>query len=252
MKRKALIIDDEAHGVQVLLPLLESGYPDIEVVGTAENVAMGIQQITRHQPDVVFLDISMPDGTGFQLLERVDRTHFHVIFTTAYDTFAVKAFEYSALHYLLKPIDAPALSQAIERLLEAPPPEKYLDTQQMAALKANLQTSFHKLALPHQEGFDLVEIKNILRCEACDGYTWFYLVDGTNLLVTKPITYYETLLHEEHFFRIHRKHLVNLNHVRSYRKGRAGHIVLNDGSTVEVSYRRREELLATLETLLRF
>ncbi len=248
---RAILVDDEADAIMLLATMLGEEFPGIEIAGRAQSVAAGIELIQRCEPDLVFLDIMMADGDGFQLLERVDRSALQVIFTTAYDCYAAKAFEYAAIHYLVKPIDPEALHDAVSRARQRRPGHLLSDVQ-MKAVSESLNSQVAKLALPNKTGFDLVAIDDITRCEACDSYTRFYLRDQRALLITKPINKYEALLADRHFFRVHRKHLVNLAFVSSYVKGKPGYLVMQDGASVEVSVRRKDELRLELEQLIRF
>lgn len=248
---RTILIDDEQRALDLLRLMIEENFPTVKVVADARSVADGIRLIEEHQPDAIFLDIMMPDGTGFQLLEKIDYSRIQVVFTSAYEQYGVKAFEYAAIHYLLKPLCVDELGQAIARLIQRNP-EQSLSDFQLAALRHSAGKQAQKLALPNQHGFDMIQIDDLIRCEADHGYTRFVLTSRPELIVSKPIHVYERLLADHHFFRAHRKHLINLNFVNAFVKGKPGHVVMQDGSSLEVSVRRREELLLELEQFVRF
>ncbi len=248
---RAILIDDEQGALDLLKLMIEENFNTVKVVAVARSVADGIRLIEEHAPDVIFLDIMMPDGTGFHLLEKIDHSNVQIVFTTAYEQYGVKAFEYAAIHYLLKPLCIDELGQAIGRLQQRNPADRISDVQ-IETLRHNVNTQAQKLALPNQHGFDMILIDDLIRCEADHGYTRFILINRPELIVSKPIHVYERMLADRYFFRAHRKHLINLRYVSAFVKGKPGYVVMQDGSTLEVSVRRREELLLELEQIVRF
>lgn len=240
-----VIIDDEARSRNVINSYINEFIPELEVLGTAHNVESGVELITSAKPDLVFLDISMPDGSGFELLDKLPKAKFSLVFVTAYDNYAIKAFDYAALFYLMKPVSVKDLEKVVERHRKL----RYDDQirQKLEVLKSN-QKSFSKIALPVGNEYEFIEVSDILRCEASTSYTSFYMAGGKKLLVSKSIANFEKLLPQTHFFRIHKKHLINLTHVTKYVKGKTGYVILSDGSHADVAYRRKDEFIEKLRS----
>ena len=244
----ALIVEDEKQSRQLLNTLLDKYCPDIEVLATAANVKEAAEAIEKHQPNLVFLDITMPDGTGFDLLEKISPIKFDIIFTTATDKYAIKAIKYSALDYLLKPIDIEELKDAVNKLLQK---ESNLSTvENITHLLQNLKQSndsYQKITLPIGSTYEIIFVKDIIRCEAEGSYTMFHLANGKKFLVTSGLAQYEELLPTKDFMRIHRHHLINLNHVVRYLKTDSGIAVMSDGTNIEVSRRKNTEFLEAIK-----
>ncbi len=236
----ALIVDDEAGSRQVLKNLLEEYCPEVQVLGLASSAAEGIKQIKELSPELVFLDIAMPEGDGFEMLDNIAEIDFGLIFTTAYDEYAVQAFEYSAVYYLLKPINILKLQKAVSVFQERRGDRA---GEQLEVLKENLSSPINKLALPTSDGLQFVDVRKIVRCMADGSYTRFFLVDGEKILVAKTLKHFAALLPEQEFFRVHHAHLINLGHIRKYYKGKGGYVLMSDGSEVEVSVRKKELFL---------
>ncbi|MBD2702756.1 LytTR family transcriptional regulator DNA-binding domain-containing protein [Spirosoma sp. BT702] len=240
---KAIIIDDEPNAVGLLALRLSQHCPQVDVVASCTNSHKGIQAILDYRPDIVFLDIEMPQMNGFQLLEAVGGISFSLVFVTAYDKFALKAFRYSAIDYLLKPIDTQELIQAVARV------EKQQKTapEQLEALKQQFNNPGKpfpdRIALPYQNGVSFVNLKDILYCEADDNYTKFYLVDGQHHLVTKPLREIQDLLEERDFLRIHRQFLINLSHIKKFVKGEGSYVVMSNQQTIPVSRAQKDRLM---------
>ena len=224
---RAVIIDDIPEAISVLKSDLENYCVNIDVIGSAEGVVTGAKLIREQKPDLVFLDIQMKDGSGFDLLEIVPDVQFKLIFTTASDEFAVKAFKFSAVDYLLKPIDPDELMDAVSRVESQDKP-----TQRIDLLKENFVKT-KRIALNTLEKINIVNIDEILRCESNINYTMFYFVDGTKLLVTKTLKEFDNLLSEHQFIRVHQSHLINTNFIKEFLKS-AGEIVMKDGTRVPV------------------
>ena len=217
------------------------------MIGEADSVKAAKPVIRDTKPELVFLDIEMPVQNGFTLLEEMENFEFDVIFTTAFDQYAIKAFEYSAVDYLLKPIKMSKLQKAINKVKDKK--EKKQRLEHIQVLRDNFQKDFHKIVLPTQEGFLFLEVKNIVRCAADGNYTCFYLVDGDKVLVSKTLKHIEELLDTKDFLRIHQSHLINLQHIRKYIKGKAGQVEMLDDSVLDVSVRRKAALLARIKNL---
>ncbi len=244
---KAIIIDDEEGSRKTLRNLLVEYCPQVEVLDLADSAATGIMSIRQHQPDLVFLDIAMPDGDGFEMLDNIKEINFGVIFTTAYDEYAVQAFEYSAIHYLLKPINILKLQKAVEEF-----EKRTISTEQnhFNFLKENIDrpSALKKIALPTQEALLFVSIQDIIRCEADGSYTLFYLKNKKRVMVAKTLKHFEDLLDANVFLRVHHAHLINLNQVVKYIKGKGGSIEMSDGSEVEVSVRKKDIFMKKWKT----
>jgi two-component system, LytTR family, response regulator len=242
---KALIIEDEPKNVRILRALLEENCPQVQVIGEAHDVEGGYASICELKPQVVFLDIEMPQGNAFDLLDKFTQIDFELIFVTAFDEYALRALKYSALDYLLKPVNVDELVTAVNRAA------RMLDMkniqQRIGVLLSNLkqkEPDMKKMAINSAEGMFFVEVEQIVRCEAKGSYTEIYMLGGEKHLVSKGIQEYEKLLPETHFFRIHHSHIINLNLIRKYQKGRGGFVVMQDGTTVEVASRRKDAFLA--------
>lgn len=247
---KGIIVDDEARSRRLLQALCEEYCEGLEIVGLANSVNEAKILISEKEPDLVFLDIRMPVESGFELLKFYNNDFsFEVIFTTAYDEYAVEAFQFAAIDYLLKPIEIDELIKAVEYVKDlrnhSPQPEKFEFLQELLSAQ-----KIEKIALTTTDGFTFVYHKNIIRCEAESNYTTMTLIDGNTHLITKTLGHFEKLLLEKNFFRIHKSHLVNLHAVRKFIKTKKGGLVETiDGIQIEVSSRKREELLVRLSNL---
>tara|TARA_B100000809_G_C15114102_1_gene521732 strand:- start:1380 stop:2105 length:726 start_codon:yes stop_codon:yes gene_type:complete len=239
---KAVIIDDIQEAITVLQSDLETYCKNIEVIGSANGVVSGAKLIKELKPDLVFLDIQMPDGTGFDLLEIIGETDFKLIFTTASDEFAIKAFKFSAIDYLLKPIDPDDLMQAVEKVEQQQEP-----TSRLELLKENLSHP-KKIALNTVEKIHIVDIENVIRLESNINYTRFFFVDGTKLLVTKTLKEFDKMLSDHSFIRIHQSHLVNANFIKEFLK-QNGEVILKDGTKIPVSTRKKSTLMDMISKL---
>jgi len=245
---RAIIIDDEQKSREILKSLIEQNHPEINIVGTADSVQSGIALVRSSAPQLLFLDIMMPDGSGFDVLEKLGDLKFDVIFTTASDKFAVKAIKFSALDYLLKPIDSDELMQAVKKVSERN--QKFSNEANLRSLLENVkqnESQFSKITLPIGHAYEVVLIKDIIRCEANDNYTNVYLTGGKKYLVSATLKHYEDLLPEKEFIRVHHGHLINMNHMVRFIKEDGGYAVMSDGSKVEVSRRKKEDFLSKIK-----
>lgn len=248
MTRKVLIIDDENPTREFIRKMLESFDLNLEIYTDGENVQSGIDAIERVKPDIVLLDIQMPDGNGFDVLKSVAHKQFEIIFITAFQEFAVQAIKFSALDYILKPIDAEELRNAVTNALQLLTHKK--DDHQLQALQHNIQPHLkRKLVLKTQESIFVVEIDDIVHCEADKNYTFFYLNDGKKILVSKTLKDYDTLLSGLQFFRVHQSHLINLNCVERYDKHDGGSVILKDGTAIPLSPAKKEQFFKSLDQL---
>lgn len=247
---RTILIDDEQSARNSLKAELRDYCPEIVIVGEADGVQKGIAAIRELKPELVFLDVEMGDGTGFDLLEQLAPVSFQVIFTTAHDTHAVKAFKYSAVDYLLKPVDADELVAAVKKL------DKLADQQLLqTSLKALLENArqstkeLRKVVINSSEGHYVLNIGEIIRFEAERNYTKVILESEKPLLVAKTLKHFEDLLQSQKFERIHQSHLINVQHIRKYIPRDGGYVVLSNGDNVPVAQRKKTELLALLESL---
>lgn len=240
---KAIIIDDEPDCVRLMALQLKMYCPQVEVVAECTSSEEGLKAIRSQDADVVFLDIEMPKMNGFQLLEMVGDANFAVVFVTAYDKFAVKAFKFSAIDYLLKPTDAKDLQAAVQKVERS----RKVDNRQLEMLKQYIRPHTKafpdKIALPHQDGVVFVELKNIVYCEADDNYTRFYLVNGQKHLISKTLRDIQEILEERNFLRISRQHLINLDHIAKFMKGEGSYVVMSNGTSVNVSRSQKDRLI---------
>ena len=240
---KAIIIDDEPDCVKLLALQLKMYCPQVEVVAGCTASDDGLFKIKELLPDIVFLDIEMPVMNGFQLLEKLTDIHFSLVFVTAYDQFAVKAFRFSALDYLLKPIDGKDLKVAVQKAEQ----RHWPDRQQLSMLKQQVHGSEknfpERIALPYQNGVTFAEIKSILYCESENNYTRFHTVDGQQYMVAKTLGDIQEVLEERNFLRVHRQYLVNLDHIKKYVRGEGNYLILSNGSNIPVARNQKERLI---------
>lgn len=243
---RAVIIEDQPEIRNANKFLLTSNFPDIEIVGEADNVEDGINVLKNEKPDLVLLDVEIKGGTGFHILQKVRPYNFMVIFITAFDTFAIKAIKFSALDYILKPINETEFVQAIEEAI-ATYERRNVEIQVENLLdQVNQNNVNKKIILRTQESIFLIDIQDIMYCESDNSYTTFYLVDGRKIVVSKGIKEYEQMLSVYHFFRSHQRYLVNLNHMIRFDKADGGAIILRSEDSIPVSTRRKQALLDVL------
>lgn len=238
------IIDDEPKNIKVMKNMLNDFCPQVQVIGEANNSTDGKELIQQKKPELVFLDIEMPYGNGFDLLNALMPIDFEVVFVTAFDKYTLQALKYSALDYLLKPVNIDELKTAVKNA-EARIKKNSVN-QQLSVLLENFKkqdSTLKKIAVPTGEGFDFILIEDIVRCEAQGAYTRIYVKDSKKLLVSKPLKDYENLLPGNIFLRVHNSHLVNLNYIKRYNRGRGGYLEMDDGTTLEVATRRKDEFL---------
>jgi len=246
--KKVLIIDDEKRIRDFVKRMIDSFNLDVEVFTDGENVETGIESINLIQPDIVFLDIQMPDGTGFDLLNRVKDKKFELIFITAFQEYAIMAIKFSALDYILKPIDDEELKTALQNAIDTVDFKK--EDSQFEALTHNLQTNQkRKLVLKTQESVHVVDLSEIIRCEADKNYTFFYLNNGKKILVSRTLKDFETLLSNHGFFRVQQSHLINLEYIERYDKHEGGSVIMRDGSAVPLSPAKKDQFFNMLEKL---
>jgi two-component system LytT family response regulator len=241
----AILIDDEEKSIQTLHQMLSLFCPNVQIIGEAKDVKTGVELLQIVKPDIVFLDIQMPDGNGFDLLRKLSNTNFHLIFTTAYDQYALRAIKFNALDYLLKPIDVEELKTAVAKALKLQKPKNEEVNNLLSNLNKNPEE--HKIVLSTSEGMHIIKVKSIIRCQADDYYTNFYLDDGRRIMISKTLKENEELLNGHNFIRPHRSHLVNMAYIKRYVKSDGGYIILSDGTKVPVSRRKKEVIINYLQ-----
>ncbi len=245
---KAIIIDDEPKARQVLEILISENCPDLEVVASAEDLLSGIERIKEHKPDIVFLDIEMPEHSGLEILDFMgDEVNFRIIFTTAYNSYAVEAFKLSAIDYLLKPLRPEKLKAAVEKAVKNVKNNQI--SERLIELKRSLsESSFSKIGLPYSDGIKFVEFDNIICIKASGMYTEFYLKTDKMILVSKPLKHFTDLLEKSsNFYKPHRSYLINLLHIKEYVRSEGGHIVMEKDIEVQISKEKREEFLTIVK-----
>jgi two-component system LytT family response regulator len=245
--KKVLVIDDEKPTRDFIKRLIDSYNFGVEAFTDGENVATGIEAIHRLQPDLVILDIQMPDGNGFDVLKSIPVKNFEVIFITAFQEYAIQAIKFSALDYILKPIDSEELKQAIDSALNTI--TKKIEESQLNVLQHNMQLNAkRKLVLKTQESVHVVEIDDIIRCESDKNYTLFYFNNSKKILVSKTLKDFDVLLSGLTFFRAQQSHLINLNYVERYDR-HDGTIIMKDGSAIPLALARKEQFFEILDAL---
>lgn len=247
---KAVIVEDEKKSRETLIGLLDRFCKNVSVIGEADGYKSGLELIKNNKVDLVFLDIQMPDGTGFRMLEELDRISFEVIFTTAFDQYAIKAIKYSALDYLLKPLDPEELVRAIKKV-ELKKAGSQIN-KNINVLLDNIKTpesDNQKIILSTSDKIHVVEISKIVRCESDNYYTLFFLNEGTKILVSKTLKENEELLNAHNFIRPHKSHLINVRYIKSFVRSDGGYILMKDGSEIPVSRRKREKILEIITNI---
>ncbi len=246
---KAIIIDDEQHCISRLETLLHQHHAgSVQLLVSVSSVKEGIKAIKELQPDLIFLDVQINDRTGFDLLRECGSINFKIIFTTAYDRFAIQAIKFSAIGYLLKPIDEDDLKEALDKIKET----SVENTSLMAAvIENNLQHPQKKKRLTIPSGNELLflNIDEIIRCHSDVNYTSIYKIDKQKIVVAKTLKEFEELLSDQDFFRVHNSDLINLAYIKSYNKGKGGSVILTDGTALEVSTRRKDDFLKRMAEL---
>ena len=243
---KAFIIDDEPGCCKTLSLLLERYCPEVQVVAIFNNGLDALQAINESSPDLVFLDVQMPKMNGFEMLEKLSIVNFHLIFTTSYDQYALKAFRFSAIDYLLKPVDREELQKALQKVLQRSQMSAAEQLQIMFQKLYHPASSINKIALPTMEGLQMIPVQSIISCEAHDNYTTLILKDNKKLVVSCTLKVIEEMLENYSFIRVHRSFLVNLHEVEKYVKGDGGYLVMSDASHIYISRNKKEELLKKL------
>jgi len=240
----SILVDDEVHCLDTLSILLKEFCPNVAVLERCRSAKSALDAIGKFKPSLIFLDIEMPAMNGFEMLEQFDEIPFSIIFTTSYDQYAIKAIRFSALDYLLKPIDPKELIAAVHKVevqKKLPSNEQF---QMLLSQVHHKDTGFKKIAVPTLEGFELIPAEQILRCEADDNYTHLFLKNKNKIVASRTLKEVEEQLQEfSYFVRVHHSYLVNMNEVTKYVRGEGGYVIMSDGTTVNVSRSRKESLM---------
>ncbi len=254
---RAILVDDEPRGIASLRKLLQLNCPQVDITGTANSADEAIALIRESSPDLVFLDIAMPGKNGMALLQELGEIPFEVIFISAHSSYMQQAFRFSAVDYLLKPVDEDQLIAAVTRAA------RRLERREDPVVAGGVELLIHnlehrnavqkmKICIPSLKGFRVLQIRDIICCIARGNYTLFQIAGAAPLMASRPLNEYEELLADGFFVRAHKSHLVNLEHVKEYMRGEGGLLILSDGTEIEVSRRRKEELLNRMKQFYKF
>ena len=253
-KIKTILVDDEPRGLTSLQKLLQLNCEEVDIIGSYDNAVEAKEKITTLKPQLVFLDIAMPETNGFELLKSLATIDFEIIFVTAHDSYMTQAFHYSAVDYLLKPVADELLAEAVQRATKRIEEKK--DGPHIETLLHNIHQKGvpqkMKLCIPSLKGFQVVEIPDIIYCEASSNYTNFHFKSRSLICASKPIHEYEELLTSNGFARVHKSFLVNLEHVKEYIRGEGGSVLLSNGQEVEVSRRKKDFLITKMKEFYKF
>lgn len=247
---RTIIVEDEKKSQELLKKLVEKNFPQLQVVGAADGVEQGVQLIRNENPDLILLDISMPDGTGFDLLEKISDKKADIIFITASDKFAIRAIKYSALDYILKPVDIEELKVAVHKIIDKKASLSNQDS--LKFLLENIRKSddqYSKISLHTGNAYEIVNVKDIIRCEADGNYTSFILTNNKKHVVSTGLKYYEDILPPDSFIRVHHHQLINISHVVRFLKEDGGYAIMSDNSKVEISRRKKDAFLQRLQKM---
>jgi two-component system, LytTR family, response regulator len=250
-KLKTILIDDELPGLKILEHFCKEYYSELDVIGACQSPKEAINLIENLHPDLVIMDIQMPQMNAFELLNELKYKRFEIIFTTAHEKYAIQAFKYSATDYLLKPINEDLFDNAIRKVMEK---------LKMKSNMTNIETLLHnikqhnnhaamKICITDANGFQVVDIADILYCEAESCYTIFHLKNAKKIVSSKTMAEFEPILDENTFFRVHRSFIININHVVEYHKGDGGHVIMTNEQLIDVSRRKKNEFIFKMKTL---
>jgi two-component system, LytTR family, response regulator len=243
-KLRTIIVDDEPDAVNFINSIIGEYCPSLEVVGKAHNVKEGVEKIKEELPDLVFLDVEMPNGTGFDLLSHFPEKEFEVVFITAFNHYAIKAIKFSAVDYILKPININEFIEAVNRVILKRSEKSSQSNDNYKILMENLKSAHPtRLAIPTSDGMEYLNPKDIIRIEADRSYSWFFITGNRKILVSKHLKEFQDLLSDRYFFRSHNSHLINLKYVRKYIRKEGGFIEMQDGEQIPISRNRKELFL---------
>ncbi len=244
-----IIIDDEDNVRSTTRQMLAELRSDIEIVGEAADVSSGISLIENSTFDLLLLDIQLPDGTGFDILEKLNKIDFKIIFITAFNEFAIRAFKFCAVDYVLKPVSAFDLNEAIDKAIHLLQAECSLKLNTLINNNHTNNNHEKRLVLKSVDKIQILKINEIHRCESDQSYCHFYVIGGNKLTISKPLKEYDELLSGHGFFRVHKSHMVNMAFVKRFERSEGGSVIMEDDSSVPVSFRKRDDLISALEQL---
>ena len=245
MRIKTVIVEDEEKSLYVLQELIRQSATDLDVVGVASHVGKAVQVIESTAPQLVFLDVRIADGSGFEVLKQLQQRHFELICITAYDNYALDAFRFSAIDYLLKPVGMEEWQEALTRVRKKLTERRHYDS--IGALLHNLaEANNKKIGIPTANSYDFIDLSTVVWCHSDGGYTTFHLTDGSKHVACRNLGVYEAMLCSGSFFRIHNNAIINTQHIKSYVKGNGGYVVMSDNTELEVSQRRKAAFLKRL------
>jgi two-component system LytT family response regulator len=251
---KAILVDDEPDGIRTLQKMLELNCPEVQVEATCSNAIMAKEKLEEIRPDVLFLDVRMPGKSGLDMLSEIADINFEVIFVTAHNEYMLQALQFSAVDYLMKPVDEDRLIEAVQRVTKRLKQEK--TGGQAEALLHNINKAGFplemRLCLPTQKGFTIVKLEEIVYCEAQRSYTIFRLTNGKSIMISKPLFDYERLLTDTIFLRVHKSFLINLLHVKEYKRGEGGTVIMSNAMEIEVSRRKKEQFLVKVKEFFKY
>jgi two-component system LytT family response regulator len=251
---RAILVDDEPDGIRTLKKLLELNCPEVEIAATCSSAADAISKLDEVKPELVFLDVRMPGVSGIDMLAELSEIDFEVIFVTAHDEYMLQALQFSAVDYLMKPVDEDRLKEAVQRV-EARLKGKR-NSRQAETLLYNINKVGYplemRLCLPTQKGFTIVKLEEIIYCEAQRSYTIFRLVNNKSIIISKPLFDYDKLLADTIFLRVHKSFLINLMHIKEYMRGEGGTVVMSDGMEVEIIRRKKEQFLVKVKEFFKY
>ncbi len=243
-KWTALIIDDEENSRETLRHYVSKYCPEVEVVEECENIMDAQKAIAKYQPDLLFLDIEMPYGNAFDLLENIEKINFEIIFITAFSHYAIQALNLSAIHYLLKPVDIDELIEAVKKAIQRLQQNSEIHHSKILLDNLSaLNTQSQKVVLPLMDGFEVVKLSEILYCEAHDNFTYVHQLDGKKSLICRKLKFYESALGDYGFCRVHRSYLINLEYVKRYIKGKGGIVVMENDQQINVANARKQNFI---------
>lgn len=247
---RTVILDDEPMAREVIISLLMKYCPEVEIIGVAGDIEEGVRIIRQKRPELLILDIHLVDGTSFDLLSRLDAADYKIIFITAFEEYAIRAFKFSAMDYILKPVSPEELRSAVNKVQDSLDKESV--TRRLEILNDNLNNKSAEgriIALRTANSMHFVNLSEIIRCQSEKNYTQFFLLTGEVVTVSKTLKEFEELLGQFHFVRVHQSHLVNLKHIRKFEKAEGGVLIMSDHSEVPVSLRKREDFMKTVNEL---
>lgn len=244
-KIRAVIVDDTGYYIDLLQAILTEHFPEVKILETFTDPVKASKQLKGLDPDLLFLDVQMPGLNGFELLEKIQPFDFEVIFTTSYDKFALQAIQMHALHYLIKPVDLDELQKALERFKKSKN-KNQVSSQTMQSISA-LKLTVNKFAVPTVDGMSFINLNDVIRLEADGNYSNIHLASNEKIVSSKNLGYFDELLMERGFFRLHASHLINLNHIAKYVRGDSAYVLMTDKSHITIARRKKDEFMKLFE-----